>query len=60
MAEQPGGKRGRGDQPRTDLPPKKEPYYEGYFGTEEEESVERAADDKDAEHDEPAPRDEPG
>jgi hypothetical protein len=29
------------DAPRTDLPPEKEPYYEGYFGTDEEESVER-------------------
>jgi hypothetical protein len=27
--------------PRTDLPPSKEPYYEGYFGTDEEEGVER-------------------
>jgi hypothetical protein len=26
--------------PRTDLPPEREPYYEGYFGTEEE-GVER-------------------
>jgi hypothetical protein len=40
MAEQPG-KREPGDEPRTDLPPKKEPYYEGYFGTDEEERVER-------------------
>jgi hypothetical protein len=30
-----------GDAPRTDLPPAKEPYYEGYFGTDEEEGVER-------------------
>jgi hypothetical protein len=26
-------------KPRTDLPPEREPYYEGYFGTEEEEGV---------------------
>lgn len=31
----------RRDRPRTDLPPKREPYYEGYFGTGEEEGVER-------------------
>jgi hypothetical protein len=29
----------RDDAPRTDLPPAKEPYYEGYFGTDEEEGV---------------------
>lgn len=29
------------DAPRTDLPPEREPYYEGYFGTEEEEGVVR-------------------
>jgi hypothetical protein len=29
------------DAPRTDLPPAKEPYYEGYFGTDEEEGVVR-------------------
>ncbi|MGE5414309.1 MAG: hypothetical protein ACM3NW_09045 [Syntrophomonadaceae bacterium] len=33
------------DAPQTDLPPRKEPYYEGYFGTEEEESVVREEDD---------------
>ncbi len=27
------------ETPRTDLPPEREPYYEGYFGTEEEEGV---------------------
>jgi hypothetical protein len=31
----------REDAPRTDLPPEKEPYYEGYFGTDEEEGVVR-------------------
>ncbi len=35
------------DAPQTDLPPRKEPYYEGYFGTEEEESVVREEDDSD-------------
>lgn len=38
------GKRGderRGEAPRTDLPAEREPYYEGYFGTDEEEGVER-------------------
>lgn len=29
------------EAPRTDLPVEREPYYEGYFGTEEEEGVER-------------------
>jgi hypothetical protein len=29
------------DAPRTDLPPEKEPYYEGYFGTDEEEGAVR-------------------
>jgi hypothetical protein len=33
------------DAPQTDLPPRKEPYYKGYFGTEEEESVVREDDD---------------
>jgi hypothetical protein len=59
MAEQPR-KRGQGEQPRSDLPPKKEPYYEGYFGTEEEQGVEREAEDRDAETDEPARREDPG
>jgi hypothetical protein len=31
----------QGDAPRTDLPPTQEPYYEGYFGTDEEEGVVR-------------------
>lgn len=34
----------RGEVPRTDLPPKREPYYDGYFGTDEEEGVERERD----------------
>jgi hypothetical protein len=33
-----------GEAPRTDLTPEREPYYEGYFGTEEEEGVERERD----------------
>jgi hypothetical protein len=33
--------RSREEAPRTDLPPVKEPYYDGYFGTDEEEGVER-------------------
>lgn len=35
-----------GEAPRTDLPPAKEPYYEGYFGTDEEEGVEREQEDE--------------
>jgi hypothetical protein len=42
------------DAPRTDLPPEKEPYYEGYFGTEEEEGVVREEEAGDGE-DEGAP-----
>jgi len=41
------GERGderRGEAPRTDLPAEREPYYEGYFGTDEEEGVERERD----------------
>lgn len=50
MAEQPGKGRGKGrgdagEAPRTDLPPKKEPYYEGYFGDEEDAGVERSAEE---------------
>lgn len=33
------------EAPRTDLPPRREPYYGGYFGTEEEEGVERERDE---------------
>jgi hypothetical protein len=39
MDEKSGRSAGKGDQPRTDLPPKKLPYDEGYFGTGEEEGV---------------------
>jgi hypothetical protein len=44
--------RAPGEQPRTDLPPKKIPYDEDYFGTGEEEGVVRereAAGDEDDE-----------
>ncbi len=42
--------RERGDAPRTDLPPTREPYDEDYFGTGQEEGVnrERAADEPEA------------
>ncbi len=40
--------RGRENAPRTDLPPVKDPYYEGYFGTGEEEGVVRERDDDEA------------
>jgi hypothetical protein len=42
-----------GDAPRTDLPPTREPYYEGYFGTDEEEGVVREEESGDEERDEP-------
>jgi hypothetical protein len=35
--EAPRGEESSGDAPRTDLPPTREPYYEGYFGTGDEE-----------------------
>lgn len=47
-----------GEAPRTDLPAEREPYYDGYFGTDEEEGVEReheAGDGADADEGE-APR----
>ncbi len=31
-----------GEAPRTDLPPTREPYYEGYFGTGDEEEKVRS------------------
>jgi hypothetical protein len=37
--------RERGNAPRTDLPPTREPYDEGYFGTADEEEVVREADE---------------
>jgi hypothetical protein len=38
-----------GEAPRTDLPPTREPYDDGYFGTGEEEGVVRERDADDAE-----------
>lgn len=35
------GRERKDETPRTDLPPEREPHDEGYFGTEEEEGVER-------------------
>lgn len=55
----PGKREGerRDETPRTDLPVEREPYYEGYFGTEEEEGVERERDaGADEPPDEPASR----
>jgi hypothetical protein len=37
-------KRG-GEAPRTDLPPRREPYDEGYFGTADEEEVVRETEE---------------
>ncbi len=37
--------RERGDAPRTDLPPTREPYDDDYFGTADEEEVVREADE---------------
>ncbi|HEX9051584.1 MAG TPA: hypothetical protein VF841_13715 [Anaeromyxobacter sp.] len=33
-----------GEAPRTDLPPRREPYTDDYFGTGEEEGVVRESD----------------
>jgi hypothetical protein len=41
-------RRNRGDEPRTNLPPVKDPYYGGYFGTDEEEGVVRERDAEEA------------
>ncbi len=35
----------KNDRPHTDLPPTREPYYEGYFGTDEEQGAVREQDD---------------
>jgi hypothetical protein len=43
MPGQQGGGAG-GDTPRTDLPPRKIPYDDDYFGTGEEEGVVRERD----------------
>ncbi len=47
----PGDRRdeGKPDVPRTNLPPEREPYDEGYFGTGEEEGAEREQDAEEAE-----------
>jgi hypothetical protein len=47
MPRKPDDHRGskREDAPQTDLPPTKDPYYDGYFGTDEEEGVVRERDD---------------
>jgi hypothetical protein len=42
----------RGDTPRTDLPPTREPYDDDYFGTGEEENVVREREAPDAGSDE--------
>jgi hypothetical protein len=51
MPRKPDDHRGskREDAPQTDLPPTRDPYYDGYFGTDEEEGVVRE------EHDDEAP-----
>jgi hypothetical protein len=41
MPTKPDDRRREEHAPRTDLPPAREPYYEGYFGTDEEEGVVR-------------------
>jgi hypothetical protein len=48
----------RPETPRTDLPPEREPYYEGTFGTDEEEGVvrEEEAGDGEAERKPPEER----
>jgi hypothetical protein len=48
------------ETPRTDLPPAREPYYKGYFGTEEEEGVEREEEADDREVDRGASEDAAG
>ncbi len=37
--------RDQGDAPRTDLPPKREPYDDDYFGTGDEEETVREAEE---------------
>jgi hypothetical protein len=39
MPEEKGRGAAKDEKPRTDLPPEKKPYDEGYFGTGEEEGV---------------------
>ncbi len=40
------------EAPRTDLPPERKPYYDGYFGTGEEEGVEREREARDGDEEE--------
>ncbi len=54
MPRDAGERGGAGDAPRTDLPPRKEPYYDGYFGTGEEAGAEREREaPREAQDDEP-------
>lgn len=46
----------RDESPRTDLPAGRDPYYEGYFGTDEEEGVVREREASGDEEEEPAVR----
>ncbi len=50
----------QGEGPRTDLPPEREPYDDGYFGTEEEEGVEREREAPDDEAERQASEDAAG
>ncbi|HET8540198.1 MAG TPA: hypothetical protein VFL83_10040 [Anaeromyxobacter sp.] len=47
-----------GEGPRTDLPPRREPYTDDYFGTGEEEGVVRERDAGDGEKKEDEEKDE--
>jgi hypothetical protein len=49
------GNKEREELPRTDLPPRKIPYDDDYFGTGEEEGVERERQASDDERPEPGP-----
>jgi hypothetical protein len=51
----PGSKQ-REDAPRTDLPPRKIPYDDDYFGSGEEEGVERERQASDDDEDGPGPK----
>lgn len=44
------------DLPRTDLPPTKVPYDDGYFGTGEEEDVEREREASEPDHHDDGPK----
>jgi len=43
--EAPRNEESSGEAPRTDLPPTREPYYEGYFGTGDEEEKVRGEEE---------------